>query len=361
MAAESAAEHSYCTEFVTWLDVDAVSVTMPAIGPVHIGDSCQFCFWKNVCLAESSSKGLQATEDMGLSSEPTTWKVRGCISKVAFDASERSGTSQSCLSTWGDAVTAAKSALSEAYPEKCKELQQQEIEQPLLTVDRTKKLMGVFFKLVYTPDDVLAGCVPLALDENINVDSISEVFSGFQLKLRTSKCKAAKKLLKSRKAAMAQDSSVSGSSATGSPQRASASSGSSATGTSQRASASSATGSPPRGSPMKRVTTALASGSPFKRFASALAKSPIGRVSPSSATSSAQLGAAGEFPVYGLVNILQDKQNKSNHPPLYSLDSDLMTFLFGKFGCGKLKELQYVHKRKARDFCKKHDIIDPFK
>jgi len=29
-----------------------------------------------------------------------------------------------------------------------------------------------------------------------------------------------------------------------------------------------------------------------------------------------------------------------------------MTFLFGKFGCGQIKELEYVHKKRARQLCK---------
>ena len=302
MAAEGKAEHTYYAELDNWLAVDSVSITMIAIGR-HDPNAREFFFWKNVSFGEAFWKQPRLHAAGLPTDEPPTWKVTGRISKVVFDATQHTGTYESRLSTWEDAVTAAKSVVRSAYHKEFEEVQQKEIELPLLTFDLTKKLRGLFFELMYTQADVLAGRVPLALNENINVDSISEAFSGFQLKLRTNRNKDVKEFLKRRETAVGQDSSVTGSSATGSPQCAA---GSPATGSPQHAAGSSATGSP-----MKRVATALASGSPFKRFASALAKSPIGHVvSPSATSGSAQRSAPEVFLVYGLVSILQDKDKQ---------------------------------------------------
>ena len=301
MAAEGEAEHTYYAELDNWLAVDSVSITMVTTGR-HDPNAREFFFWKNVSVGEAFRKQPRLHE-AGLSGEAPTWKVTGCISKVVFDATQHTGTYESRLSTWEDAVTAAKSVVRSAYHKEFEEVQQKGIELPLLTFDLTKKLRGLLFERLHTQADVLAGRVPLALNENIIVDSISEAFSGFQLKLRTNRNKDVKEFLKRRETAVGQDSSVTGSSATGSPQCAA---GSPATGSSQHAAGSSATGSP-----MKRVATALASGSPFKRFASALAKSPIGHVvSPSATSGSAQRSAPEVFLVYGLVSILQDKDKQ---------------------------------------------------
>jgi len=375
MAARDEAEHTYYTEInITALKVKTVvNITMSAIGHVHVGDSNEFWFWKNECIGEPVLTGDP------LEVAPT-WEVTGCICKVAFDGTAHTGTYESRLSSWKDAVTAVKPMLTSIYDEDCTDVDPKEIGKPFLEVDQTKKLMGIFFKLAYTREDVLTGSVPSALNENINVANISETFSGFQLKLRTNKNKAAKKLSKKHNATMAQKPSA-GPSTSGSPKGAASPHGSGGpmcvAGESTRGSSlkriASAFGSrkgyselvdsPSHSEDLLHVATPSASRSPFKRMVGAFAsRSPTERLGTPSATSSSVESETKEkeFVVYGLVNILQDKKNPIVLP-LYSLDKDVVKFLFVRFGCGKIKKLQYVKKSKAKYYCKKHDIIDPFK
>jgi len=67
-----------------------------------------------------------------------------------------------------------------------------------------------------------------------------------------------------------------------------------------------------------------------------------------------------ELEVYGLISIQCDNQNQTD-VPLYSLDKDLMKYLIGRFGCEKLKEVKFVKKSKALQFCKAHKIESPLK
>jgi len=608
MAASGKAEHTYYAEIKsnTLKMKTAVSITMSEIDPVRVGDSYEFFFWKNECVGEPvMNDGPQCNVE-------TTWKVTGCISKVAFGATVHTGTDERRLSSWNEAVSAIEAILSSIYVNDCIQLQPKSIDQPLLTMVQKKTLVAIFFKLVYTREEILDRSVPYDLDENVDVANISEDFSGFQLNLRTSKNKAVMKLSANNEAAVAPESFVAGGSSSGistinrvasafgssgsptelagpfasastsaikhvasafaselianTPACAStidhvtsslASSGSptkhfaspstsgkikqvvsalaSRKSPNKRVASPSASRSPmkhiastfvgkrrpvervgspsrspvervasafsgsPSRSPVERVASAFAgrrspvehvgspsrspvervasafvgrrspvervgspSRSPVERVASAFAgrrspvervgspsrspvecvvsafagrRSPVERVgspsrSPADRVASAFAGRspvdrvgspsrspvklvasafAGRSPVHrvgspvrspikrvvsvfasrspferiarpsatrspnessanqnkdvflhGVVSILQDERNKTG-VSLYSLDRDIVKFLTGRFGCGKIKELQYVNKRKARDYCKEHNIIDPFK
>jgi len=428
MNPEAKASHTYEAKIDTHLQIlqNEVSIIVSEICPVRNGDSQEFCFWMNELIGVPR---FMFGAPLPQVYQPATWNVHGCISKVAFDATQR--TYENRLSTWNDALPTAVSNLSSICDEYCKVLLARNIGLPIISLDHTKHLRAIFFKLLYTREEVLAGSVPFALDEKINVGNISRSFSGFFLTLRTSKNKAAKKLIKKEaavvkkiEAAMAQETDAgpctsgivnlaAGPSTLGisdltlspSASRSPKPSGSpSASGNPKTAAGASASGSPMKraaspfgiGSPIKRAAIALGSRkgyteladsssesslseseysdpiklassttseSPFKRiFGSVLAsRSPTERAaSPSSASSSDKpRPKVVTFWVYGLVNLFQDKQNPIVLP-LYSLHEDLVNYLIGRFGCGKMKELRYVKKSKAREYCKTLKIKDPF-
>ena len=493
MAASGKAEHTYYAEIKsnTLKMKTALSITMSEIDPVRVGDSYEFFFWKNECVGEPvMNDGPQYNVE-------TTWKVTGCISKVAFGATVHTGTDERRLSSWNEAVAAIEAILSSIYVNDCIQLQPKSIDQPLLTMVQKKTLVAIFFKLVYTREEILDGSVPYDLDENVDVANISEDFSGFQLNLRTSKNKAVMKLSANSEAAVAPESFVAGGSSSGistinrvasafgssgsptelagpfasastsaikhvasafaselianTPACAStidhvtsslASSGSptkhfaspstsgkikqvvsalaSRKSPNKRVASPSASRSPmkhiastfvgkrrpaervgspsrspvecvvsafsgrrspvervgsPSRSPVDRVASAFAGRSPVDRVGSPVrspikrvvsvfsSRSPFERIARPSATRSPNESSANQNKdvfLHGVVSILQDERNKTG-VSLYSLDRDVVKFLTRRFGCGKIKELQYVNKRKARDYCKEHNIIDPFK
>jgi len=364
------------------------TIIMSVIGGVRTGDSYEFSFLKNEFIGEPTPRRMAGSKD-------ATWHIKGCISRVAFGANSR--TYENRLSTWNDVVSTIMGRIQFIHKSRCTMMLPKNVDLPILTVQDTKKLSAILFKLVYTREDVLDGSVPFALDENIDVRNVSEVFSGFLLTLRTSKYKTAffkksgaSKTLKSSNA----NSCTSGVSAL--PARPSASgntktdAGPSGTespitcfaralgsvspmkrrkGYTQICDSDSSPeiesdSSPEIESHFKRAASPSSNESPFKRLSRAVAsKSPTERAAgPSAASSSPKPSTKEKYNfifIHGLVNLFQDKQNPIVLP-LYNMDKDLVNYLFRRFGCGRIRELQYVKRSKARDFCKKHNIKDPF-
>jgi len=262
------------------------STTMVAIGPVATADSKpEFCFWRIECIGDP----IPDWEDL------KKWNVTGCISKVAFKTTADNVTYESRMSSWKEALISIETIFSSCFDNYSKESIEPKVSnEPVLTVDQSNQLIAISIKLVYRRSGVLDASVPFALDDNIDVNTISEAFSGFQLNLRTSKNKAAEKELPEvREAAVVAVSSVVGPTA------------------------------------MRRPVKPAAKESQEEVF------------------------------VYGLISIRGDDQNKT--VSLYSLDKDLMKYLIGRFSCEKIKEVKYVRKSKALQFCKVHKIEDPFK
>jgi len=316
----------------------AVHIMFSEIGAVPTKDSYEFWYWKN----EFLSTVLYGA----------TYFVKGCISRVTYDATK--GTYVRRLSTWHDAISQVIWRLSNIHSSFCKMVRATPMRLPVVAVEDARFLKAITFKLVYTREDALDGSVPFALDENFDVCNISKNFIGFLLMLRTSPSPSgSSKIICASPSASGSPKITASPSASGSPMKGVAS----AFGFS-----SELVDSPSKSvNPLKRAVSPSAIESPFKRISSSVAgNSPTQRIGGTPAThSSVKPSEEKECCIYGLVNIFHNPQNPIVLP-LYSLDEGLVSYLMGRFGCGKIRGLQYVMASEAREFCKKHHITDTF-
>ena len=363
MAAKGKAEHTFVAEIkCRAIDVETVvSNTLFQIGPVHIGETCEICFWKTDCIGTPILTNPYFEQE-------TKWEVTGCISKIFLGAIEYTGTYESRLSSWKEACFGLEAVLSSVFRKSFQQkITPKQKDHPILTGDETKKFVAVFFQLVYKREEILDASLLLSVDENIDVSSISETFSGFQLNLRTSKNKAVRKLSENSEATVTPASSVGSSSPCGSPAKVVASA--SASGSSVETSIAIPSASR---SPVKQSGSLSPSRSPSKSRASPSRTSPFKRfASPSRARNSPEAGSPSrtspgkrdaeesecEFLINGVITVVQNVVNVS----LYNLDKDLLKFLIGRFTCNRLKELKYLTHTEALRHCNEYKIQDPFK